>query len=106
MLRHDFMTNDEDSQWLAHQLGNGAVVAGLLTTLFGSLAGTVVGTAPGTVAAVICAILGAFAALWSRRINYKNEGCGVVTNVNHLPVPPGPVPPVPKLSYDFYVTTQ
>jgi hypothetical protein len=106
MFRHEFMTNDEDSAYLAHKLKEGAVVVGVLSAIFGALAGMVVGTAPGLIASVVCAILAGVAAIVADDINYKNEGCGVILHIDHLPVYGPVVPPVPELTFNYSVETQ
>lgn len=103
--RHEFKTNDDDSDYLSHKLKEGAAVSGVLSAIFGALAGTVVGAAPGLIASVICAILAGVAAIVADDIDYKNDGCGVIIHIDHLPVY-GPLPPLPELTFNYSVESQ
>lgn len=105
MFRHEFAMDDDDSAYVAHKLKEGVAVSGLMSAVFGALAGTVVGTAPALIASVICAIIAAVANIIADDINYKNEGCGTVLHIDHLPVY-GTVPPIPELTFNYQVNSQ
>lgn len=94
---HKFYTNDEDTQEISYRLQQGTVTAGFLAGLCG-VSG--VGT-PFTVAATIISAIGQ---LLVTEYNYENEGCGVITQINHNPATVSM--PIAQLTYGFNVRTQ
>jgi len=94
---HKFYTNDEETQELSYRLQQGTVTVGFVAGLCG-ISG--VGT-PVTVAVTIISAIGQ---LLVTEYNYENEGCGVITQINHNPATVSM--PIAQLTYGFNVRTQ
>lgn len=98
-LNHDIYTNDSDTERLKARLTQGGMTVGALGTILG-----VSSFGVGTPVLIACAILTAASGVIAVELGLQNDGCGVLTEIGHLPAQPGV--PIPELTYDFSITGQ
>lgn len=98
-VRHDIALSNDDTKNVITALDTATLFAGLAS----ALSATSMAGAP---LAIVCAII-VFATQGVKIIlAHHNHGCGVLIDVNHLPLPPGPAPPIPELTFSVDFSTQ